>query len=293
MRRFILLISFVLFFFVSTVNAKRYALVIGNSNYGQEIGNLKNPVNDAQDMSALLKKKGFTVSLLTNATQREMKASITQFTKQLVEKGSMGLFFFAGHGIEVDGHNFLIPIGANIKGESDVPYEAFDSGRVMGGMEASGNNLNLIILDACRNNPYARSFRSASKGLARIGPPKGSLILYATSPGDVAADGSGRNGLFTQHLLKAIEQSHEPVEKVFKITANKVFNESGKKQLPWQSGVILGDFYFSRSQLKKVPVVANNNENIFWASIQGETQPSYFRSYLKRYPEGNYAALFI
>ncbi|MDC9727746.1 MAG: caspase family protein [Methyloprofundus sp.] len=282
MRRFLLLISCVLFFSTTTAYAKRYALIIGNSQYGNEIGNLRNPVNDAQDMSALLKKKGFTVSTLTNATQREMKSSITQFTQQLTEKGSMGLFFFAGHGIEVDGHNFLIPIGANIQSESDVPYEGVDSGRVMGGMEASGNNLNLIILDACRNNPYARSFRSASKGLARIDPPKGSLILYATSPGDVAADGVGRNGLFTQHLLQAIDQSHEPVEKVFKITANKVFNESSKKQLPWQSGVILGDFYFSKNKSKKADVNTKNNENIFWASIQDETQPSFFNSYLKQ-----------
>ena len=291
MQRFILFISLTLFFSTSAVHAKRYALVIGNSNYGKEIGDLRNPVNDAQDMAALLKQKGFTVSILTNATQREMKSGINEFTKQLVEKDSMGLFFFAGHGIEVDGHNFLIPIGANINSESDVPYEGVDSGRVMGGMEASGNNLNLIILDACRNNPYARSFRSASKGLARIDPPKGSLILYATSPGDVAADGAGRNGLFTQHLLKAIAQSHQPVEKVFKITANKVFNDSGKRQLPWQSGVILGDFYFSKSKLKKVDDGSKNSENIFWTSIQGETQASFFRSYLKQYPKGNYVAL--
>jgi len=290
----ILLITTLLFILPFTaVQAKRYALVIGNSDYGNAIGDLKNPVNDAKDMAAVLAKKGFSVTTLTNANQREMKESITQFTQQLVEKHSMGLFFFAGHGIEVDGHNFLIPIGAKINSESDVPYEGVDSGRVMGGMEASGNELNLIILDACRNNPYARSFRSASKGLARVDPPKGSLILYATSPGDVAADGTGKNGLFTQHLLKAIDQSHAPVEKVFKITANQVFKESNKKQLPWQSGVILGDFYFSQVDEKK-PAASNsinNDENIFWASLQNETQASFFKSYLSKYPKGKYVSV--
>ncbi len=278
---------------ITAVHAKRYALVIGNSEYGNAIGDLKNPVNDAKDMAAVLTKKGFSVTTLTNANQREMKESISQFTQQLVEKHSMGLFFFAGHGIEVDGHNFLIPIGAKIESESDVPYEGVDSGRVMGGMEASGNDLNLIILDACRNNPFARSFRSASKGLARVDPPKGSLILYATSPGDVAADGTGKNGLFTQHLLKAIGQSHAPVEKVFKITANQVFKESAKKQLPWQSGVILGEFYFSQADEKKPASnhQANNDETVFWSSIQSETQASFFKSYLSKYPKGKYAAV--
>jgi len=278
---------------LTAAHAKRYALVIGNSHYGNAIGDLKNPVNDAKDMAAVLAKKGFSVTTLTDANQREMKEGITQFTQQLVEKHSMGLFFFAGHGMELDGHNFLIPIGAKIESESDIPYEGVDSGRVMGGMEASGNDLNLIILDACRNNPFARSFRSASKGLARVDPPKGSLILYATSPGEVAADGTGKNGLFTQHLLKAIDQSNVPVEKVFKITANQVFKESAKKQLPWQSGVILGEFYFSQTDEKK-PAPSNqenNDENIFWASIQSETQAGFFKSYLEKYPKGKYAAV--
>ena len=185
--------------------AQRYALVIGNSNYGAEVGALKNPVNDAKDMSVLLKKKQFKVTTLLNANRREMKQSIAIFTKQLHEKNAVGLFFYAGHGVEVEGRNYLIPLGANINGEGDVEFEAVDAGRVMGGMEYAGNKLNMVILDACRNNPFARSFRSASRGLARMDPPKGSLILYATSPGEAAADGSGRNGVFTQHLLKAID----------------------------------------------------------------------------------------
>jgi len=278
--------------------ATRYALVIGNSNYDPSIGALKNPVNDAKDMSALLKRKDFKVTTLTNANQREMKDSITKFTKQLNEKNAVGLFFYAGHGIEVDGRNYLIPLNANINGEGDVQYETVDAGRVMSGMEYAGNNLNMVILDACRNNPFARSFRSASRGLAKMDPPKGSLILYATSPGDVAADGSGRNGMFTQHLLKAIDTPGFTVEKVFKATANQVYKTTNKKQLPWQSGVMLGDFYFTINAPQASTVTINSpasNSNqaeiVFWESIKKETAPDFFRTYLQQYPQGIYAQL--
>ena len=285
----------------ATSYAQRYALVIGNSLYGAEIGTLRNPVNDANDMAASLKRKHFTVTTLVNADQRQMERSIAKFTKQLNEKNAVGLFFFAGHGIEVGGRNYLIPINANIQSEADVKYDAVDVGRVMSGMEYAGNNLNIVILDACRNNPFARSFRSASRGLIRMDPPKGSLILYATSPGDVAADGAGRNGLFTQHLLKAMEQPNYTVEQVFKATANKVYKATNKKQLPWQSGVMLGDFYFSNGPLnaqpaQKIvpgPVVRNNQqaEVLFWESIKNETDPAFFISYLEQYPRGIYAGL--
>ena len=278
--------------------AARYALVIGNSNYGTGIGALKNPVNDARDMSSLLKRKGFKVTTLTNANQRQMKQSIAKFTKQLNEKNAVGLFFYAGHGIEVGGRNYLIPLNANINGEGDVQYEAVDAGRVMSGMEYAGNNLNMVILDACRNNPFARSFRSASRGLARMDPPKGSLILYATSPGDVAADGSGRNGMFTQHLLKAMDTPGFTVEKVFKTTANQVYKSTNKKQLPWQSGVMLGDFYFTINAPQANTVTINSSasnsgqaEILFWESIKSETAPDFFRSYLQQYPQGIYAQL--
>jgi formylglycine-generating enzyme required for sulfatase activity len=278
--------------------AQRYALVIGNSNYGAGIGVLKNPVNDAKDMSAMLTKKQFKVTTLTNANKRQMKQGIAAFTKKLNEKNAVGLFFYAGHGVEVAGRNYLIPLGVTIEGEGDVEFEAIDAGRVMGGMEVAGNNLNMVILDACRNNPFSRSFRSASRGLARMDPPKGSLILYATSPGDVASDGKGRNGLFTQHLLKAMNTPGITVEKVFKTTANKVYKSSNKKQLPWQSGVMLGDFYFTINAVQAEtvsinPVESNSNqaEIIFWDGIKNETTPDFFRSYLSQYPEGLYAQL--
>ena len=245
MIRLLLYSLLVLAINASPVYAKRYALVIGNSDYGEKIGFLKNPVNDANDMALSLREKNFNVTKLINASQREMEEGISKFTKKLHNKNAVGLFFFAGHGMGLHGSNYLIPIGANVDGENDVKYEAVDAERVMSGMQYAGNNLNMVILDACRNNPFTRSFRSVSRGLIRVSPPKGSLILYATSPGDVAADGSGRNGVFTQHLLTAMNTTNANVEQVFKETANKVYNATNKKQLPWQSGVILGEFYFS------------------------------------------------
>mgnify|MGYP000485749501 CR=1 FL=1 len=301
MNRFLLLPLLILLISVTQVHAKRYALVIGNGNYGKDIGSLDNPVNDANDMAALLKKKQFSVIKLTNANQREMERGISRFTKQLNEKNAVGLFFFAGHGVGIGGRNYLIPLGANINGEGDVKYEAVDAERVMSGMQYAGNNLNMVILDACRNNPFARSFRSASRGLNKMDPPKGSLILYATSPGEVAADGAGRNGMFTQHLLKAMNTPNYTVEKVFKATANKVYKATNKKQLPWQSGVMLGDFYFTRSvkaaSTVPAPQVAASLGNkqsadmLFWDSIKDETDIVYFNSYLKSYPQGTYAQL--
>ncbi len=281
-------------------NAQRYALVIGNSHYSSDIGVLKNPVNDAVDMAALLKKKKFKVTLIKNASKRQMKEGIRSFTSQLSQKDAVGLFFFAGHGVEVDGRNYLIPVNANIRSEVDVEYESIDAGRVMKFMQYAGNNMNMVILDACRNNPYARQFRSTNRGLTRMDPPKGSLILYATSPGEVASDGVGRNGLFTKYLLQAIDTPDVTVEKVFKTTANKVYRATAKKQLPWQSGVILGDFYFSESAIDKsvsktfaYPVEAENKqaEVVFWTSMRNESNADYFKSYLQQYPNGLYAGL--
>ena len=244
MRFFLLcLLTVIASIFSASLYAQRYALVIGNSQY--KVGKLRNPVNDANAMATLLQKKGFQVQELTDANKRQINTAIRDFTNQLHQKNAVGLFYYAGHGVEIDGRNYLVPIGADIKNETDVEYESVDAGRVMAAMERAGNNLNIVILDACRDNPYARSFRSSSRGLARMDAAKGSLVLYATSPGDVASDGTGRNGLFTEHLMESIDTPDLKVEDVFKSTAQKVYKATDGKQLPWQSGVILDNFYFT------------------------------------------------
>jgi len=227
---------------VLAAQEKRIALVIGNGAY--KSAPLRNPVNDAGDIADVLEKLGFSVALKTDADQRSMERAIRDFGKKL-RTGGVGLFYYAGHGIQVKGRNYLIPIGAAIESESDVKYESVDAGRVLGKMEDAGNSLNVIILDACRNNPFGRSFRSSDKGLAKMDAPTGSILAYATAPGSVASDGPGRNGLYTSALLKHMMTAGLTIEKMFKQVRIDVVGDSGKKQVPWESSSLTGDFYFN------------------------------------------------
>jgi len=221
---------------------QRTALIIGNNAY--QTVPLKNPVNDAEDMAATLRKMGFTVILKKNADHRTMEDTIRYFGKQL-RKGGVGLFYFAGHGMQVDGRNYLIPIGAKIESESDVKYEAVDAGRVLGKMEDAENQINIVILDACRNNPFSRNFRTSERGLARMDAPKGSLIAYSTAPGEVAADGLERNGIFTKYLMKNMSVPNLPIELVLKQARIEVARATGGRQIPWESSSLMGNFYFN------------------------------------------------
>ena len=227
---------------VFAAQERRIALVIGNGAY--QSAPLRNPVNDASDIADSLERLGFSVSLKTDANQRKMKQAIRVFGKQL-RNGGVGLFYFAGHGIQVKGTNYLIPIGAEIESEGDVEFEAVDAGRVLAKMEDAGNNLNIIILDACRDNPFGRSFRSSGRGLAKMDAPTGSILAYATAPGSVASDGPGKNGLYTSARLKHMMSSGVKIEDVFKQVRIEVVNDSGKKQVPWESSSLTGDFYFN------------------------------------------------
>jgi TRAP transporter TAXI family solute receptor len=239
------LFSLFCFFCSSSAHAfQRNAFVIGNGNY--KYSPLLNPVNDAQDIAKILKKLKFNVEHLENASQRKMEDAIRQFEKKL-KNGGVGLFYFAGHGLQVRGRNYLIPIAANIQEETDVKYEAVDAGRVLDAMYNAGNELNIVILDACRNNPYARSFRSSNIGLARMDAPKGTIVAYSTSPGSVAFDGSGRNSPYTGALLNHIVTPRMSIEQVFKRTRFDVDKLTNGKQTPWESTSLTGDFSFNPS----------------------------------------------
>lgn len=239
-----------------TEESNHLALVIGNADY--RTSPLKNPVNDAFDMAQTLRTLGFEVIHKEDADQRAIENAISEFGRQLRKQGGVGLFYFAGHGIQVNGRNYLIPIDAEIETESDVRFEAVDAGRVLGKMEDAGNDLNIVILDACRDNPFARSFRTSSKGLARMDAPKGSLIAYATAPGSVAADGEGRNGIYTKYLLKHMTTPGLKVEEVLKQVRVDVINETKEKQIPWESSSLTGEFYFALKRgiaVEKLPPV--------------------------------------
>jgi hypothetical protein len=224
---------------------RRLALVIGNGAYANA-SPLKNPPNDATDMADALSNVGFTVEYGVDLTQRRMKSMIREFGQKL-RGGGQGLFYFAGHGVQLRGHNYLIPIDADIKSEADLEDQGVDANLMLGLMDEAGNGLNVVILDACRNNPFARSFRSISNGLAQMDAPSGTLIAYATAPGSVASDGNARNGLYTQELLKNIPTPGLSIEEMFKRVRISVRNATAGKQTPWESSSLIGDFYFSGS----------------------------------------------
>jgi|GEM_PF-2885263 len=238
---------------------RRIALVIGNATYIHAPA-LKNPANDATDMATTLSGLGFIVEHGINLTQRQMKQMIREFGKKL-RAGEQGLFYFAGHGVQLRGRNFLIPVDADIQSETDVEDQGVDANLVMGFMDEAGNGLNVVILDACRNNPFARSFRSAANGLAQVEAPTGTLIAYATSPGSVANDGNARNGLYTQELLRFMRIPDLSIEEVFKQVRISVRKLTQGRQTPWEASSLTGDFYFIASANSKAGAHPSNAMN--------------------------------
>ena len=224
---------------------KRIALVIGNSGYPSAA--LRNPVNDATAVAKKLRESGFEVMLRTDVSQRQMTRAISEFGDKLT-LGAVGLFYYAGHGMQVRGKNFMIPVDAQITTESSVSSESVDVERVLDQLLQA--RLSMVILDACRNNPFERQFRSgAGRGLAQIDAPAGTLIAYATAPGKVASDGDGTHGTYTEALLQAIEKPGLRVEDVFKQVRIDVLKVTANQQIPWESSSLTGDFVFRPAKL--------------------------------------------
>ncbi len=182
----------------------RQALVIGNSKY-RYAGFLRNPVNDARAIGYTLKQLGFQVTTVTDADQRKMERSIKDFGKQLRDRKGVGLFYYAGHGMQFDGENYLLPTDIDPSTEEDVRYDAVPLGKLLAQMRLANNKMNIVVLDACRNNPFSRSFRTFNPGLAQVNAVAGTFISFATAPGQIAADGSEKNGLFTSSFQKIIQ----------------------------------------------------------------------------------------
>jgi tetratricopeptide (TPR) repeat protein len=227
---------------------KRYALVIGNSNYNKEIGILKNPVNDATDVATELRNSDFEVQLLTNATYVQIREAMRKFQEKLTNgprDQTVGLFYYAGHGVQYQDENYLVPIDASVQFEDDITRMCFPVQRmVLNNMERTNSRMNIVILDACRNNPFPATSRSLGQGLGEMKRARGSFIAFATAPGSVASDGNGRNGLYTQELLKALKKPGLTIEQVFKDVRMNVLRLSGDRQYTWDSSNIIGEFYF-------------------------------------------------
>jgi hypothetical protein len=276
---------------------KRIALVIGNSAY-VNAPPLKNPVKDAQDMRQVLRGVGFDVIYRENLNQNDMKRAIREFGTK-IRNGGVGLFYYAGHGVAVKGINYLVPVDAEVEREEEIEYECVDAGFVLSQMENAGNRLNIVILDACRNNPFARSFRAGSRGLAQMDAPSGTLIAFATAPGSVASDGNTRNGIYTQELLRFMQTPSLGLEEVFKQVRISVRNLTQNKQTPWELSSVTGDFYFSSINNKEASNVQPSRPAIdpiavelaYWETIKNSSHPEDFSSYLEKYPNGQFAAL--
>jgi carboxyl-terminal processing protease len=295
----------------STLSAEpRIALVIGNSAYGGGLGALKNPASDARLVSKALKSVGFQVTTLLDADQRAMKRAISDFGEAVGQAGpsSIALFFYAGHGIQVSGTNYLVPVGATIERQGDVDLEAIEAEAVLKQLEYAGAEVSIVILDACRNNPLPRSFRSGDRGLARMDAPTGSFVAYSTAPGDVAVDGEGANSPFAAALAEEVRRPGASVEEVFRSVRRKVMSATGEKQVPWDSSSLTAPFYFAPqgqtlasaeptqpAEPASAPATQGGQmlsaEMLMWESVKDSTRAADFEAYLKRFPNGVYSDL--
>ena len=277
----------------------RVALVVGNGGYDPvNISRLDNPVNDARLMAKTLETVGFDVSLVTDADRDAMNQAIEMFGKRLKREGkdAVGLFYYAGHGVEWGGRNYLIPLGAQIDSAMEFQGDAVPAQWVVSWMEAAGNRLNLLILDACRNNPYGDT-RGSDRGLARMDAPSGSLIAYSAGPGKAANDGEGANSPYTSALAEVLIEPGLKVEDVFKRVRVRVEIKTGGEQTPWENSSLKGDFYFVLRPADKEVTddsIAQRmaTEREFWASIKDSRNPAEFEVYLEKYGNnGEFASL--
>lgn len=224
----------------------RVALIIGNGNYAE--ASLAHPVNDARAIADTLPRMGFHVTRKENASQKEIYEALLVFGGKLRHEG-VGLFYFAGHGIQLKGRNFLIPSGVAIKREDDVPRLAVEVSHVVETMESAKNRLNMIIMDASHDNPLARRIKSGDAGLAQMEAPVGSMIAFAAAPNSVSIDGKGQHSFYAQHLLANLSQPGLKVEEVFQRVRAGVSKDTAGRQIPWESLSLIGDFYFHLSDV--------------------------------------------
>lgn len=268
----------------------RIALVIGNAAY-PGVAALRNATNDANDMAAKLRTLHFDVTLNLDVGLKDMLRTLTAFGNK-IKPGSEVLVYYAGHGMQVRGKNYLIPVDAEISSEISVSSEAVDVDQLLDKLAHA--RLSMIILDACRNNPFERRFRGGGQGLAFINAPSGTLIAYATAPGKVASDGDGRNGLYTRELLAAMDLPGLKVEDVFKRVRANVARATGESQVPWEASSLTGDFFFSgASTAGYQPQVLTDAEieQAFWDTVKDSAHAGDYQRYLSQYPNGRFAAL--
>ena len=292
----------------------RFALVIGIDDYGPDIGRLRNPVNDARLLATTLERVGFKVQRLENVTRRQLRDAATAFGNRLKAGGpsAVGLFYFAGHGLQVNGRNWLVPKGAVVNSEADIEDETVRADYVLDQMDLARNQLNIVILDACRNNPFGRSLRSAGRGLAPVQASSNTVVGYATAPNDVAQDGTGANSPYATALSAEIGGGSDPIEITLRKVTARVKQATGNRQSPFVSTNLDREFRFRAApapgpsaQRPAAPagggtapapqpspgVSAEEQELEAWKSLGTDPSKAELEAFLKAFPNGKYAGL--
>ena len=275
----------------------RVALVVGAGKY-QHVAALPNTLNDAREVAAALGKVGFDVDLVADPDKATLDAAIRRFGER-ASGADAALFYYAGHALELDGRNWIVPVSANIRAARDLPYETSDIDTLMSQLEGAAR-LAIVVLDSCRDNPFRQQLSTGrgvagSPGLAEIRAATGALIEYATAPGNVAADGQGPHSPFTEALLKHLDTPGLEVRQLFGAVRRDVRSATGNRQIPWESSAMEGDFYFrpppAATPSPTPSADGDTAETLFWKSILESRDPEDFKAYLAQFPKGIYAAL--
>jgi uncharacterized caspase-like protein len=267
----------------------RHALVIGNSQYLNTP--LINPKNDAQAIADRLRQAGFSVTLKLDAGRRELQEAIGNYGLALSRDKGVGVFYYAGHGVQLNWRNFLLPVDAKIRSKSDIQSEAVDLGLLLDSLTRARNSLNLIILDACRNNPFGPDYRTDDRGLSQLDAPPGTFLAYATAPGNTAEDGVGSHGLYTDHLLQEMLVPGAAVEDVFKRVRLAVRKTSQGEQIPWESTSLEADFAFIPGQSTRDAAKEFDVDLASWQQLRLSGSPEQLEAFIAQRPNGKFAEL--
>jgi hypothetical protein len=277
------------------LKAPKVALVVGNGRY-KDAPELKNAPNDAKAVAEALKASGFAVTMLLDTGRDALVQAIRDYVNGMEKQKAVGLFYFAGHGVQLDWRNYMLPVDAVIDKVEDVAKQSVDVARLMEGLTKAANPMNMIILDACRENPFGTAKPVAQKGLSQMDAPTQTILAYATSPGNVASDGEGANGLYTENLLRELKVPEAKVEDVFKRVRLGVRRKSNGAQIPWESTSLEEDFWFlPPKELKRISDAEKarlfQEEEAAWQKARAGSDVAPVEDYLRRYPTGNFAEL--